>query len=580
MSENEKELLPINQIKTDGGTQPRASLDPFVVDEYAQAMQAGATFPPVSIFYDGSCYWLADGFHRLSAAMQLNRVEVEAAIRQGTRRDAVLFSAGANAGHGLRRTNADKVRAVNTLLSDPEWLLWSDSEIARRCGVAQSFVWKLRQMQPSSYLKDKIATSAEPRLVQRNGRNTYTMNTANIGGKAGATTPMTTVVVTQPEEEDLQHQQHKSIISTPTPSLLPENQAQVEQDNNSLIVTNIGGGGGGGGSGGNNLFQVHSHTLDSRTVNLLRDTPFADLPDQKQLLAKLAIPLQIEVATRLASGDVSGVTQAKKQVLTEQAVNRERENLAVFRDQDRDRECSTLAELPWTVTFEQAVVKCAVVICDPPYGVLTETEEWEPKDLESFTMEWSRRWANQSQADIFLIFWSQRYLWEGRKWFDTALTGYTFQHLLIWHYPNGVKPLTSNGFKRTYDPIFFYRRDGAGRQVGISPTDWGQELNRFDCHVAALPQTNYSGTEMKQHPAQKPLEVMRWLVAATTTPGELVADPFCGSGTTGIAAVQLGRRFHGIVDRDGDHKLAEQRLASYGAATTTTTKAFEGSISA
>ena len=562
MSENEKELLPINQIKTDGGTQPRASLDPFVVDEYAQAMQAGATFPPVSIFYDGSCYWLADGFHRLSAAMQLNRVEVEAAIRQGTRRDAVLFSAGANAGHGLRRTNADKVRAVNTLLSDPEWLLWSDSEIARRCGVAQSFVWKLRQMQPSSYLKDKIATSAEPRLVQRSGGNTYSMNTANIGhsGAVAAT------VVVQPD--DLQYQEQRSISSTTT-SWLSDSQSQQPPpgSNNFLILNN---------SSGGDYTHSQSQTIAAQTVNLLRDTHFADLPDQKQLLAKLAIPLQVEVATRLASGEVTGVAQARKQVLTEQAIRREQANLSVFREQTN----SAVGELPWKVTFEQAVVKCAVIICDPPYGVLTETEEWEPKDLESFTMEWSRRWANQSQADIFLIFWSQRYLWEGRKWFDTALTGYTFQHLLIWHYPNGVKPLTSNGFKRTYDPIFFYRRDGAGRQVGISPTDWGQELNRFDCHVAALPQTNYSGTEMKQHPAQKPLEVMRWLVATTTTPGELVADPFCGSGTTGIAAVQLGRRFHGIVDRDGDHKLAEQRLASYGAATTTTTKAFEGSISA
>lgn len=107
-------------------------LDGAVIAEYAEAMEDGKQFPPVTVFYDGSSYWLADGFHRVNAALQVGRGYVEAQIITGTQRDAVLYSVGANAAHGLRRSNADKRRAVERLLRDDEWAKWSDSEIARR----------------------------------------------------------------------------------------------------------------------------------------------------------------------------------------------------------------------------------------------------------------------------------------------------------------------------------------------------------------------------------------------------------------------------------------------------------------
>ena len=69
---------------------------------------------------------------------------------------------------------------------------------------------------------------------------------------------------------------------------------------------------------------------------------------------------------------------------------------------------------------------------------------------------------------------------------------------------------------------------------------------------------------MKQHPAQKPLEVMRWLVNAATLAGEMVADPFSGSGATGIAAMQLGRSFHGIEINPDFIVLASNRIVTYG----------------
>jgi hypothetical protein len=167
--------LAINLIRTDGGTQPRAELNYDVIQDYAQQMLEGVVFPDVVLFYDGTDHWLADGFHRYHAARQICRENINAEIRQGTRRDAVLYSVGANSTHGLRRTNADKRRAVETLLRDEVWGKWSDNQIAKQCGVNQSTVSRIRQENPS-YALHKI----EPRYAERNG-TVYTVNTANIG---------------------------------------------------------------------------------------------------------------------------------------------------------------------------------------------------------------------------------------------------------------------------------------------------------------------------------------------------------------------------------------------------------------
>ncbi|HMN26640.1 MAG TPA: hypothetical protein PKE45_00690 [Caldilineaceae bacterium] len=143
--------LKPGQIRMDGGTQMRAGLNEETVVEYLDLILEPNEwpFPPVVVFHDGEAYWMGDGFHRVEAARRYVQREqvvysVVAEVRSGPRRDAVLWAAGANAAHGLRRTNADKHRAVETLLRDEEWGQWSDREIARRCAVSQPFVSKLR----------------------------------------------------------------------------------------------------------------------------------------------------------------------------------------------------------------------------------------------------------------------------------------------------------------------------------------------------------------------------------------------------------------------------------------------------
>lgn len=167
----EVEKIALTQIKLDGGTQSRAGINQETLAEYAHAWREGAKFPAVIVFYDGESYWLADGFHRCLSARQAGLTEIDADIRQGTRRDAVLFSVGANASHGLRRTNEDKRRAVTTLLQDEEWKQWSDREIARRTGTHHDTVGRIR-----TELSGGIRQIEPERKVNRGG-STYTQKT-------------------------------------------------------------------------------------------------------------------------------------------------------------------------------------------------------------------------------------------------------------------------------------------------------------------------------------------------------------------------------------------------------------------
>lgn len=169
--------LTVSAIRLDGGTQPRAQLNWVIISEYAESMQDGVEFPAVTVFYDGSDYWLADGFHRTHAAKQAELTTINADVRQGTRRDAVLYSVSANSQHGLRRTNEDKRRAVETLLRDDEWRKWSDNEVSRRCGVAVSFVGKVRKE------LSLFSENSEERTYTTKHGTTATMNIKNIGTK-------------------------------------------------------------------------------------------------------------------------------------------------------------------------------------------------------------------------------------------------------------------------------------------------------------------------------------------------------------------------------------------------------------
>lgn len=175
-SESSVQSVKIDKVRMDGGTQARYQLYEEVAAEYAEDIRSGKKYPPIVVFFDGKEYWLADGFHRIEARKILKEEMVDAEIHLGTQRDAVLYAVGANSAHGLRRTNADKRRAVERLLLDDEWSQWSDREIARQTSVSQPFVSKLR----GEIVNNSASPESMVRTVQRGG-TTYAVDTTNIG---------------------------------------------------------------------------------------------------------------------------------------------------------------------------------------------------------------------------------------------------------------------------------------------------------------------------------------------------------------------------------------------------------------
>lgn len=166
MKRDSKNTLPLKKIRIDGGTQPRARIDSEVVADYAARIEEGDSFPPVVVFHDGAENWLADGFHRYHARAAMGALDIEVDVRPGTQRDAILFGCGANIHHGLRRSNADKRKAVTTLLTDEEWSKYSDGKIAEICAVSQNFVSEIHRQ-----LKSDLSSDDSAKKIGRDGKS-------------------------------------------------------------------------------------------------------------------------------------------------------------------------------------------------------------------------------------------------------------------------------------------------------------------------------------------------------------------------------------------------------------------------
>jgi ParB-like nuclease domain len=181
---NQPNKLSLAAIRLDGETQPRVGIDWHHIRLLEEVIIEGEDLEPVVVFNDGQSYWLADGFHRWYAHRNQEKLEIACYVKSGTRRDAILYSVGANAEHkaALPRSREDKRKAVLTLLCDPEWSQWSNVAISKACQVAESFVRKLKK--ETHFAQSEVTT-----YKNKHGAITQ-MRTSNIGKKSN-TSPST-----------------------------------------------------------------------------------------------------------------------------------------------------------------------------------------------------------------------------------------------------------------------------------------------------------------------------------------------------------------------------------------------------
>jgi glycine cleavage system regulatory protein len=108
-------------------------------------MKEGEVFPPVIVFYDGSEYWLSDGFHRYFAHKLNGFSSIDCDVHEGTLDDATLFSFTTNGKHGLGWTAEDKRNIIIKMLRHPIWSQWTNAEIARQANISKMTVGRVKK---------------------------------------------------------------------------------------------------------------------------------------------------------------------------------------------------------------------------------------------------------------------------------------------------------------------------------------------------------------------------------------------------------------------------------------------------
>ena len=143
---NQKKTIALTEIVAERQFQARyKGRDDEHVKDLAEAYEgpdAHQIPDPVVFLITGKGYCLVDGFHRFEALCKLGRKTATFLVKSGTVKDAIFYAVGANADHGMKRTNKDKRRAIEEgHKNDPKM---SNRELAKLCRVSHTLVSEVR----------------------------------------------------------------------------------------------------------------------------------------------------------------------------------------------------------------------------------------------------------------------------------------------------------------------------------------------------------------------------------------------------------------------------------------------------
>lgn len=214
-----------------------------------------------------------------------------------------------------------------------------------------------------------------------------------------------------------------------------------------------------------------------------------------------------------------------------------------------------------------------LVFADPPYNI--KKAEWDTFESQQHYVDWSLRWIEQAarvlkpHGSLYVCGFSEiladlklpaARLFQGCRW-------------LVWHYKN--KANLGSDWGRSHESVLHFRKskrftfnvDDVRIPYGshtlkypehpqAETSQYGQGNNKgrlWQPHprgakprdVIEIPTACNEMHEKTPHPTQKPEELLRQFVLASSNPGELVVDPFLGSGTTAVVAEQMKHRWLG-----------------------------------
>ena len=211
----------------------------------------------------------------------------------------------------------------------------------------------------------------------------------------------------------------------------------------------------------------------------------------------------------------------------------------------------------------------------PFYKINAEWDMWDPDAYWEFT----RMWINECKRVLKphgSLYVSCTYHNLGEVLIIGKQAGLRVNNVLVWRKTNAMPSITRRTYKHTTEFVVWFvrgsrwtynyealkelnpyrRKDGASTQMSdfveiddviVLPTVQGKE--------------RLHGTDGRAlHPAQKPEQLLRIIITASSHPGDLVLDPFAGTGTTLVVSAQLGRRWIGIEAEPRYYEAALKRL--------------------
>lgn len=233
-----------------------------------------------------------------------------------------------------------------------------------------------------------------------------------------------------------------------------------------------------------------------------------------------------------------------------------------------------------------------LVFADPPYNLQLGGELWRPNNTKVDAVDdaWDK-FDSLAEYDRFTRAWltaARRVLSDsGTLWVigayhniyrvgaDAMDLGWWILNDIVWIKNNPMPQMKGVRFCNAHETLlwmkksqeqkaytFHYREMKAGNEDTQMRSDW-----RFPICGGAERETKPDGA--KAHATQKPEALLHRVIAATSNPGDIVLDPFSGSGTTAAVAKKLGRRYIAI-DREADYvAIGERRLAAISPAPVT-----------
>ena len=228
--------------------------------------------------------------------------------------------------------------------------------------------------------------------------------------------------------------------------------------------------------------------------------------------------------------------------------------------------------IDWLKSLE--VQSVDLIFADPPYNI--KKADWDNFENQEQYIEWSLQWISQASrilkptGSLYVCGFSE--ILADLK--HPASRYFKSCRWLIWHYKN--KANLGSDWGRSHESIIHFRKsDGVKLNVDDVRIPYGAHTLKYPSHpqaetsaygkgatkkhdswtpnpkgakpkdVIEIPTTCNGMSETTPHPTQKPEELLRKFVFASSKEGNLVVDPFSGSGTTIVVAEQLNRRWMG-----------------------------------